>query len=162
VQSLAGSALFSARLGSEPLAAVTATGPVLPSEMIRVGFIGLGGMGSGNLAAFLQHPDVDVPAVCDVYERHVGQARGKVEKVRGKAPDAYKDFRQVLERKDIDAVVVSTPDHWHAIPSIAACMAGKDVYCEKPLTYCIAEGQAMVRAARDNRRVTQMGTQVHA
>ena len=162
-QSIAGSATIGAVLGSEPapesiLPAVSAS----PNEKIALGFIGLGGMGSGTLNGFLDHPDVDVLAVCDVYDKHAGQAREKVEKVRGKAPDMVKDFRELIDRKDIDAVVVSTPDHWHAITSISACMAGKDVYCEKPLTYCIAEGQAMVRAARSHKRVTQMGTQIHA
>jgi predicted dehydrogenase len=162
-QSIAGSVVFGAAWGTEPLrAAVLGAAAVSPNDKIAVGFIGLGGMGSGTLNGFLQHDDVDVRAVCDVYEPHANQAKEKVEKVRGKAPDVFKDFRALLDRKDIDAVVVSTPDHWHAIVSILACKAGKDVYCEKPLTYCIAEGQAMVKAARDNKRVTQMGTQIHA
>jgi predicted dehydrogenase len=135
---------------------------VPPSEKIRVGFVGVGGMGSGTLNGFLGHADVDVPAVCDVYEPNARQAAERVEKVRGTAPKRYRDFRELLDHKDIDAVVVSTPDHWHALPSIMACQAGKDVYCEKPLAYSIAEGRAMVRAARANNRVTQMGTQIHA
>jgi predicted dehydrogenase len=127
-----------------------------------VGFIGVGGMGSGTLNGFLNHSDVDVPVICDVYAPHAERAREKVAGVRGEAPEACADFRRVLDRKDIDAVVVSTPDHWHALPSILACQAGKDVYCEKPLAYSIAESQAMLQAARTHRRVTQMGTQVHA
>jgi predicted dehydrogenase len=155
--------VFSSAWGSEPLASsLAAKEAVPPSEKIRVGFIGVGGMGSGTLNGFLGHEDVDVPVVCDVYAPNANQAREKIEKVRGKAPDMIKDFREVLDRKDIDAVVVSTPDHWHALPSILACQAGKDVYCEKPLAYSIAEGRAMVKAARANNRVTQMGTQVHA
>ncbi len=161
--SIAGPAAFSATWGSEPLATAARPTRLVPaSEKIRVGFIGVGGMGSGTLNGFLSHADVDVPALCDVYEPNLNQAREKVEKVRGTAPNVYKDFRHVLDRKDLDAVVVSTPDHWHALPSIVACQAGKDVYCEKPLSYSIAEGQAMLKAARYSKRVTQMGTQVHA
>jgi predicted dehydrogenase len=81
--------------------------------------------------------------------------------VNGK-PSTHGDFREVLDRKDVDAVVVATPDHWHAIPSILACQAGKDVYCEKPLAFRIAEGRAMVKAAEKAKRVTQMGNLIHA
>ena len=77
-------------------------------------------------------------------------------------PEVYHDFRKVLDRKDIDAVVIATPDHWHAIPTIMACQAGKDVYCEKPLTHRIAEGRAVVNAAQKHKRVTQMGNLIHA
>ena len=77
-------------------------------------------------------------------------------------PETYGDFRRVLDRKDIDAVVVATPDHWHGIPTILACQAGKDVYCEKPLAHRIQEGRAMVRAAEKYKRVTQMGNLIHA
>jgi predicted dehydrogenase len=147
--------------GAEPLA-IPSAGSSSPNDKIRVGFVGVGGMGSSTLNGFLGHADVDVAAICDVYEPNSRQARERVEKVRGAVPDVYKDFRHVLDRKDIDAVVVSTPDHWHALPSVLACMAGKDVYCEKPLAYSIDEGKAMVRAARENNRVTQMGTQIHA
>ncbi len=160
--SIAGPVVYSSAWGSEPIGSALRPTAVPPSEKIRVGFIGVGGMGSGTLNGFLGHEDVDVPVVCDVYAPNANQAREKIEKVRGKAPDVIKDFREVLDRKDIDAVVVSTPDHWHALPSILACQAGKDVYCEKPLAYSIAEGKAMVKAARANDRITQMGTQVHA
>jgi predicted dehydrogenase len=119
-------------------------------------------MGSGTLNGFLSHNDVDIPLICDVYTPHAERAREKVASVRGQAPEVCGDFRRVLDRKDIDAVVVSTPDHWHALPSILACQASKDVYCEKPLAYSIAESQAMLKAARAHKRVTQMGTQVHA
>ncbi len=161
--SLVAPAVFRSAWGTEPVAAAATRRRRVPaSEKIRVGFIGLGGMGSGTLGGFLSHADVDVSAVCDVYAPHANQARERIEKASGKAPDVFKDFRELLDRKDIDAVVVSTPDHWHALPSILACQAGKDVYCEKPLAYSIAEGQAMVKTARESKRVTQMGTQIHA
>ena len=129
-----------------------------PSESIVLGFIGVGGMGTGLLNNFKGFPDVRIAAVCDVYEPHARRAQSAAD---GK-PEVYHDFRKVLDRKDIDAVVIATPDHWHAIPTILACQAGKDVYCEKPLTHRIAEGRAVVNAAEKHKRVTQMGNLIHA
>ena len=126
-----------------------------PSERIVMGFIGVGGMGGGHLGGFVNRPDVDVAAVCDVDEPHRESARERV----GENCAAYNDYRELLERKDIDAVVISTPDHWHALTSIHACEAGKDVYCEKPMTLTIAEGRAMVSAVRRYARVFQVGSQ---
>jgi predicted dehydrogenase len=132
-----------------------------PSDRIRVGFIGLGGMGTGRLRGFMQHPDVVATAVCDVDQTHAARAAELVEKQQGHKPDIFKDFRKLLDRKDIDAVMIATPDHWHALPAIMACQAGKDVFVEKPLSYSIGEGRAMVRAARKYSRVTQMGNHIH-
>ena len=101
------------------------------NDSVTLGFIGVGGMGTGLLNNFKGFPDVRVGAVCDVYEPHALRAK---EAAAGK-PDVVGDFRKILDRKDIDAVVIATPDHWHAIPSILACQADKDVYCEKPLAY---------------------------
>jgi predicted dehydrogenase len=129
-----------------------------PNEKVVLGFIGVGGMGTGLLKIFKAFPDVEVAAVCDVYEPHRLRAKDEA----GGRPSAHKDFREVLDRKDIDAVVVATPDHWHAIPTILACQAGKDVYCEKPLAFRIAEGRAMVEAATRHKCVTQMGNLIHA
>jgi predicted dehydrogenase len=154
--------IFRAAYGAEPRESVKPVRATPPSEKIRVAFIGVGGMGSGTLNGFLSHNDVDVPVICDVYTPHAERAKEKVASVRGEAPEISADFRRVIDRKDIDAVVVSTPDHWHALPSIMACQSGKDVYCEKPLAYSIAESQAMLKAARTYKRVTQMGTQIHA
>jgi len=128
------------------------------NDRVVLGFVGVGGMGTGLLNIFKGFPDVDVAAVCDVYEPH----RLRAQALAGGRASACKDFREVLDRKDIDAVVVATPDHWHAIPTILACQAGKDVYCEKPLAYRIAEGRAMVEAATKAKRVTQMGNLIHA
>jgi predicted dehydrogenase len=133
-------------------------GPAPASESIVLGFIGVGGMGTGLLNIFKGFPDVRVAAVCDVYNPHLRRAQSAAD---GK-PETYSDFRKLLDRKDIDAVVVATPDHWHAIPTIMACQAGKDVYCEKPLTHRIAEGRAVVTAAEKYKRVTQMGNLIHA
>jgi predicted dehydrogenase len=131
----------------------------VPSERIRVGLIGCGGMGRGDLATFLQFDDVECPVVCDVDDRMLAEAVALVEKRRNRAPDTVKDFRRLLERRDVDAVVVATPDHWHALPTILAFEAGKDVYVEKPLATTIAEGRAMATAARRYGRVSQMGAQ---
>ena len=128
------------------------------NESITLGFIGVGGMGSGLLNIFKGMPDVRVAAVCDVFEPHQERAR----EAAGGKPEAFHDFRKVLDRKDIDAVVIATPDHWHAIPALLAMQAGKDVYCEKPLAYRIAEGRAVADAAAKFRRVTQMGNLIHA
>ncbi len=128
------------------------------NESITLGFIGVGGMGSGLLNIFKGMPDVRVATVCDVYEPHALRAK----EAAGGTPDVEHDFRKVLDRKDIDAVVIATPDHWHAIPSILAMQAGKDVYCEKPLAYRIAEGRAVADAAAKHKRVTQMGNLIHA
>jgi predicted dehydrogenase len=110
-------------------------------------------MGSGLLDIFKGMPDVRVASVCDVCEPHRLRAR----EAAGGKPDLADDFRKVLDRKDIDAVVIATPDHWHAIPAILAMQSGKDVYCEKPLSVAVAEGRRMVEAARKHDRVVQVG-----
>ncbi len=138
-----------------------AQGTVAPSEKVRLGFIGTGGMGTGLLNIFSKFPDVQVAAIADVFEAHSGKAADAA-KMAGHSPEVYGDFRKVLDRKDIDAVVVATPDHWHAHIAIMAMQAGKDVYCEKPLSHSIGEGKAMVAAAAKHKRVTQMGNLIHA
>ena len=128
------------------------------SEKIVLGFIGTGGMGTGLINTFKTFPQVSIAAVCDVYEPHLRRAQSE----SGATPEAYGDFRKVLDRKDLDAVVIATPDHWHGIIATLACQAGKDVYCEKPLAHRVQEGRAMVNAAEKYKRVTQMGNLIHA
>ncbi len=142
-------------------AAYRALAGVSPNERINVGFIGLGGMGTGRLQQFMKHPDVNVAAVCDVDQSHLDRAVEIARKARPSAPLAFRDFRKLLELKDVDAVMIATPDHWHAIPMIHACRAGKDAFVEKPLCYSIAEGRAMLEAARANGRITQLGIHIH-
>ncbi len=117
-----------------------------PSEQITLGCIGLGNHGTGwNLKYFLDIPEARVVAVCDVFADRRENARAKVNAAYGNEDcTAYADFRDVLARKDIDAVVISTPDHWHVLLSVLAARAGKDVFCEKP-TLTIGEGQALVK-----------------
>jgi predicted dehydrogenase len=132
-----------------------------PSDHIVLGMIGVGNMGTSRLRGFLQHQDVRIGAVCDVDSRHLDRALGIVETAGGQKPKALRDYRRVLDDREIDAVVVVTPDHWHAIPTVRAFEAGKDVFVEKPLSYSIAEGRAMADASLKYKRVSQMGNHIH-
>ncbi|HZO90243.1 MAG TPA: Gfo/Idh/MocA family oxidoreductase [Chthonomonadaceae bacterium] len=125
------------------------------SERITLGFIGVGGMGGGHLDAFRGDRQVEILAVCDVYEPNRSAAQNRV----GTQCAAYNDFRELLDRKDIDAVVIATPDHWHTRIAMSAAEAGKDIYCEKPLTLTIGEGRPLVNAVRRYGRVFQVGSQ---
>jgi len=130
-----------------------------PSNKITLGFIGVGWQGGGNLNAFLGEDMCRVVAICDVDESHLKGAIDKVNKRYGNQDcKGYKDFRELLARKDIDAVCISTPDHWHSIPAIAAANAGKDIFCEKPLSHTLNEGIAMVQAVQKNNRIWQTGS----
>jgi predicted dehydrogenase len=128
-------------------------------DRIVVGFIGMGGMGRANLKDFLLMKDVSVAAVCDVWEHNRNKAVKMTENQASGKAQSFSDFRRVLDLKEVNAVVISTPDHWHALPTILACEAGKDVYVEKPLAHNIYEGRKMVEAAGQRARVVQMGTQ---
>jgi len=136
-----------------------------PNDRITMGFIGTGTQGRGLLNNFLNQADTQVVAVCDVDTTRREHSKKTTEEFYSikREPDykgctEYKDFRELIARKDIDAVVIAAPDHWHAIIAIAACDAGKDVYCEKPLSLTIHEARAMVNAARKNDRVFQTGS----
>ena len=135
-----------------------ASAAVSANEKIVVGFVGVGGRGSGLLGNFTAEKDVEVGAICDAHKPRLDAVLAKV---GGKAK-GYSDFRKLLEQKDLDAVVIATPPHWHPLISIYACQAGKDVYCEKPMCLKPVEGRAMKKAAAENKRVTQIGTQIHA
>jgi predicted dehydrogenase len=131
-----------------------------PSERIVMGCIGVGGRGRGNMHAFLGFSEVQVVAVCDVRKSHRMTAKGDVDRRYENSDCAdYNDFRDLVARDDIDVVSVATPDHWHALNTIAACQHGKDVFCEKPLSLTIEEGRAMVEAARRYGRVFSSGSQ---
>ncbi|MCC6444491.1 MAG: Gfo/Idh/MocA family oxidoreductase [Armatimonadetes bacterium] len=138
-----------------------------PSEKITLGFIGMGIMNRGHLGGFLGYDDCQVLAVCDVdttrreHSRKTVDGRYAKEREQGtyKGCAAYNDFRELVARKDIDAVVIGTPDHWHCIPAVEAMKAGKDIYCEKPLTLTITEARLMIEAARRHKRVFQTGSQ---
>jgi predicted dehydrogenase len=122
---------------------------------INVGLIGCGDRASALWREFLKQPDVQPVAVCDVYEPYLSRAATAA----GGQVKTFEDFRRLLELKEVDAVIVGTPDHWHALPTVRACEAGKDVYCEKPLSLTVYEGRKMVEAARKHKRVVQTGSQ---
>jgi predicted dehydrogenase len=127
------------------------------NDRLAVGFIGLGAMGSGNLRYSQRLDNVQPAAICDVYQPHLDRAMEIAGKA-GQKPRAVKDFREMLVDKSIDAVCISTPDHWHAYMTVEACKAGKDVFVEKPACVYVEEGQKMVQAARKYKRVVQAGT----
>ena len=127
------------------------------NDRIAVGFIGLGAMGSGNLGYSMKVPGLQPVAVCDIYQPHLERAQAAASK-GGVTVKPVKDFREILADKSIDAVCISTPDHWHAYMAVEACKAGKDVYVEKPCSTYIEEGPKMVQAARKYNRVVQAGT----
>ncbi len=128
------------------------------NDKIVFGLIGCGGMGASNMRNFMGFNDVSVAAVCDVDTNRMKGDIDAIEKKYGRRPDVYSDYRKMLERKDIDAIIVGTPDHWHALNLIHACEAGKDVYCEKPISHNIMEAKAMVAAKQYFKRVVQVGT----
>lgn len=125
------------------------------NDRVRLALIGCGGRGLQVADLMRQVPDTEYVAVCDVYERNATAARAWA----GSAAKQFQDFRRVLEMKDVDAVHIATPDHWHALITVLACQAGKDVYVEKPLAHNVREGRAMVEAARRYNRIVQCGTQ---
>ena len=137
------------------------------SERLTLGMIGVGNMGGGHLETLLGHRDVQILAICDVQRDRRGAARKKVEEhyaadiSSGKYSgcETYNEFEKLLARADIDAVVIAVPDHWHAIVAIAACRAGKDVYCEKPLSLTVREAEQMAATARAYNTVFQTGSQ---
>jgi predicted dehydrogenase len=136
---------------------------VPPSDRIRIAHIGVGSMGKNHIHWFAGLPEAEIVAVCDLDQPHLASG---VKLINELQPDlkvnAYEDFRPILERKDIDAITCATPDHWHAQIAMLAFQAGKDVYGEKPLSYDIQEGQEMLRNMRENNRIFQLGTQIHA
>jgi predicted dehydrogenase len=123
------------------------------NDRIRLGFVGLGNRGDQVLDAFLVHRDAEVVAICDLWQPYLDFAAKKI----GGNPKQFKNYRRLLELKDVDAVVIATPDHWHALQTVHACQAEKDVYTEKPMSLRVAEGRRMVEAARRYKRVTQVG-----
>ncbi len=140
-------------------------GAVAPSNRIVMASIGVGGQGRYDMSALMNVPDVQMIAVCDVDSGHRAQAKKMVEDFYAKKNDAsfkgcgeYNDFREVIARDDIDAIMCATPDFWHAVVSVAAAKAGKDIYCEKPAANSVPEGRAIVDAVRKYRRVFQTGS----
>jgi len=132
------------------------------NDRIAVATVGLRGRGGGLMQTFASLDQVEVAYVCDLDPRVLGERAKWVEEKTGRRPKAIEDFREALDDQSIDALVLGTPDHWHAIPTIMACQAGKDVYVEKPDGHNILEGRTMVAAARKYGRVVQLGTQARS
>ncbi len=142
-----------AGLASSQSRAVTA------SDKVSIGMVGVGGRGRGLLGTFSSLPDVNVSYLCDADQASLERASKILERAGKAVPQTTNDMRRVFDSKDVDAVVVATPDHWHAPATILACDAGKDVYVEKPASHNVREGRLMVDAARRNARIVQVGTQ---
>jgi predicted dehydrogenase len=144
-----------------------AAGQSEANDRVQLGFIGVGTMGRGHVNRFLGQKDVQVVAVCDVVKERTDSAKAMVEthyakqanKAEYKGCAAYEDFRELLADKNIDAVLIATPDHWHAVPCILAARAKKDIYCEKPLTHTIAQGRQIVDAVQKHEVIFQTGSQ---
>lgn len=128
------------------------------SERIGVGLIGCGGMGRGNLGNCARHADVAVVAACDVWKPR----RDQVVAQHKQSCKPYEDYRRLLEQKDVDAVIIATPPHWHTLPAIDACKAGKDIYVQKPMTMHLGESLALKNAVKRHNVISQIGTQIHA
>jgi predicted dehydrogenase len=157
---VAGAAAGTSMLGAETSSASSYARIAAANERIHIGVIGCGGQGRADMAKAIRVKDVECIALCDVDDDQTARASRMVEDLPARRPPfTGRDFRNLLELKEVDAVLIGTPDHWHALPTILACQAGKDVYVEKPLSLAIAEGRVMVNAARKYDRVVQMGTQ---
>ena len=157
VGTTAGAAAFPYVISASALGNATS---VAPSEKITVGCIGVGPQGSGVMGNFLRQKDAKVVAVCDVKSHVLKTTQDRVnEHYQGTGCTAYKDFRKLLARDDIDAVLIATPDHWHVLVALAAVRAGKDVYLEKPMGLSLAQDQALRTAVHRGGRVFQFGTQ---
>jgi predicted dehydrogenase len=133
-----------------------------PSDQIRVGIVGVRGRGNSLLRNFAAQKDVSIVYLCDIDEKALAGRAAELEKTSGTKVTTVKDYRKILDDKDVDALVLGTPDHWHALQTIHACQAGKDVYTEKPDGHNINEGKAMVAASRKYQRMVQMGTQLRS
>src|SRR5688572_21784664 len=125
------------------------------NDRVNVALIGCGGRGKAVAKLMRDVPGVDFVAVCDVYDPRTDEAK----EWAGPRCRALRDFRKVLEMKDVDAVVIATPDHWHATPAVLACQAGKDIYLEKPVGHNIREGRLVAAAARQHNRIVEVGIQ---
>ena len=133
-----------------------------PSDEVRVAVIGIRSRGKDHYRALSKIPNVKIVTLCDIDQRLLPGAAAEVEKLTGSKPGTVTEYRKVLEDPDIDAVSIATPNHWHALQTIWACQAGKDVYVEKPVSHTILEGRLMVEAARKYQRVVQTGTQARS
>ena len=146
-----------AGIGITTFPTILNAGKVAANAKVVVGLIGCKGMGFNNLKAILAQPGVECGGLCDVDSNVLNERAAETEQITGKKPRLYADYRKMLDEKDIDAVIVGTPDHWHCLQMVDACDAGKDVYCEKPLGNSIEECNVMLKAAGKYNKVVQVG-----
>jgi predicted dehydrogenase len=141
-------------------AAAFSLGRVLgANDKINIGIVGIGGRGNDHIKYYAPLPDARIVALCDVNQAAVEKGQAAVKNLTGDSPKAYDDMRKMFADKDVDAVSITTPNHWHALSTIWACQAGKDVYCEKPACYNVHEGERMIEVARKTGRMVQIGSQ---
>jgi len=142
-----------------PSSAMGAGTATAPSNRINIGVVGTGGQANGLTENAIKHKNTRIVALCDVDKSRLAEAKRKVDGYYENTDCAtHSDYRELLARKDIDAVIVGTPDHWHALVCVEAARRGKDIYCEKPLTWSLGEGKAVVKAVEQNKRVFQVGS----
>lgn len=151
--------LFTSAVGMSLVASAGPTAKVRANERIRIGCIGAGGRALSLINTFASNRNCEVVAVADLDSRRFGKAVETVQRAQGTTPQTVGDFRRLIDDTSIDALVIGTPDHWHAIPTILGCMAGKDIYVEKPDSHNIVEGMRMVSAMKKHNRIVQMGSQ---
>jgi predicted dehydrogenase len=132
------------------------------NEHVNAAVIGIRSRGKVHYNALAKVPNVNIATICDIDQRLIPEALAEVEKITGRRPGSQTEYRKILENKDIDIVSIATPNHWHALQTIWACQAGKDVYVEKPVSHTIEEGRKMVESARKYNRVVQTGTQARS
>src|SRR5579864_3300553 len=142
-------------LQSTAAAGLLAAQKVSANDRIRIALIGAGGMGSGDTKYELSYPGVELVGVCDIYDGRLARAK----EVWGNHLFTTRDYREILARKDVDSVIIATPDHWHSRITIDALGAGKDVYCEKPMVHYVEEGKGVIAAHERSGRILQIGSQ---
>src|SRR6185437_9597280 len=154
---IAGGAVMASALNNQAFAFFKSR--IAPSDQLNIGAIGVNGMGWSDVKAALKVPGVNLVAICDVDSNVIDKRMADLGKINYDTSKIkrYSDYRQLLDQKDVDAVVIGTPDHWHALIMIHACMAGKDVYCEKPVGNSIGECREMVKAQQHYNKVVQVG-----
>jgi predicted dehydrogenase len=143
----------------EPRTLSAAPGPVPPSDTVRFGMIGIGMQGTGLLHTSIQLPGVECVAACDLWDGRHTHANQIISSVTGKTVPTTRRYQDLLDNKDIDCVIAAVPDHWHKQIIVDACNAGKDIYCEKPMTHKVPEGFEIIDAAQKNNRIVQIGSQ---
>ena len=133
-----------------------------PSDTVRVACIGIGGRSRDHINSYSRLQNVEIAAICDPDDSHIAKGLAQIEGLKKKKPDTYKDIRKLLEDKTIDAISISSPNHWHTLMTIWACQAGKDVYVEKPCSHNVFEAKQIVAAARKYNRMVQQGSQIRS